>query len=941
MATPYTHVKRKTFNNAARYVRMVDIYRSPISSEWLTERDQIHEENNHYLNQAIWETGFHEEAFKVLANGVANQVKVLAAPYLSNLFAIVAPGKVIHMDSDENVAVGAPPGAGSRVDLLYMDIYEQEVDMTGDADIEDPEYANLQTISKIQTVVEFKVAVGTTVLPALPVDDSTYADMSSTIYSGGTWSHTYLPLAYITRYAGVTNVTDSTITDVRPILMTVPHSDHMPAATRLQNDSFVGTPANVEEELDQIRTQIKTVMGVHSSSWLSAPVATIEELMAMIGAIPLDVSETRDSGTLPPLANMSKSFNVVSGSPFHLGLGPSTAVTVSADAIHDSILEGACDGSNAILVWGYDVGAGVLGLKASASIDGGVTWGAPFVVESTHVVDAASCIHRGMVAVSGDYACIAYYDTTDGRIKIQRYVFSTATLTLEFDAAPATAYKSGHGPWISIDGGNGVCVWAEKAGGAPSDLVVAHTYSIDSYDTWAAEVTLVTANSGASYIIPSCKVYGANALVAWSEDTTNQPASKYGAVNGGIAGGTSRNFVATLPQASYDAYSITLGGTTGICAQVYNAGATPWKGLHVSSKDGNNVWGAIESFTTDYFKYPEVCQDGNGNFMVGVAQHPMAASFNNVVVYGFVYGVWDGTFKTLYAAGGNVSRLRMSSGGDKKFLLAFHEDGGPTNNWAYAQPEQGVFVWSDLGTTSWSENGVLFVADFKNGGGLFAADGSVLASGLLASGAIAGYLSSSPYTADIAAPYDISRWDRLLFRGDDGTAGATPNTAGSPILVTIQDQAYANILPNLPLSVIAADPADSPSGFYHYTGKMFSSGNEKEYQFIMSSRKQTFAAAAGQTLFTITNGFTGTLGGVSGFCAVVKNGELLNEGEYAVILLAGTVTLSVAAALNDSVVVYYDLNITEYTLNLLWALTKGVAEEESPSIYDATFRYEV
>lgn len=131
---------------------------------------------------------FFGDTFKVVASGVANQVTVKAG----NL--AVLGGNIVYLAVDTPVILAIPPTSGTRVDKIYLHLYESEVTSMSDTSIKHPSLP--ETAVRIQLNVDLSIASGVNI----PVDTAT---------------DKYVLLANVSRSVGVSTILQEHITDGR------------------------------------------------------------------------------------------------------------------------------------------------------------------------------------------------------------------------------------------------------------------------------------------------------------------------------------------------------------------------------------------------------------------------------------------------------------------------------------------------------------------------------------------------------------------------------------------------------------------------------------------------------------------------------------------------------------------------------------------------------
>ena len=108
------------------------------------------------------------------------------------------------------VAPLAPPSTGSRVDLIYLDVWDREVTAAEDDSLVNP-MIGVESSVRLRREWAVRVRPGSLAVPA--PNDSDYLS-----------EHSYLPLAQLTRQAGATAIPSSTLADLRARNLLVPPS---------------------------------------------------------------------------------------------------------------------------------------------------------------------------------------------------------------------------------------------------------------------------------------------------------------------------------------------------------------------------------------------------------------------------------------------------------------------------------------------------------------------------------------------------------------------------------------------------------------------------------------------------------------------------------------------------------------------------------------------
>lgn len=190
-------ITRDTFDTTKHYDKLVLQQGVPlVDADFNESQDILRNRLNTIIEKAIGDA-FVGDGFKIVGTGAANDFTIKAG----NGFVF---GKVAVKETDESYKTQAdfvvydaltPPGADTRTDTIYLDVYEAPIDGTDDPNIIDPTYG-AEVCQRIKLMYVVRVAVG----GACPAN------------AGG---HVYTTLATMLRTAGQSTIEVGDVTDAR------------------------------------------------------------------------------------------------------------------------------------------------------------------------------------------------------------------------------------------------------------------------------------------------------------------------------------------------------------------------------------------------------------------------------------------------------------------------------------------------------------------------------------------------------------------------------------------------------------------------------------------------------------------------------------------------------------------------------------------------------
>lgn len=188
-------ISRDTFDPSKNYNMVVAQQNHALLDAEFNELQDIIKWRNKNIANSIFGTGAIGEGFGVKATGVNNTVAIKAGIFINK-------GDYVHLIEDYTLSgLTTPAIGGTRIDIVYADYYDEEIDSSADTDLKDP-VLNVETCIRNKTTIEIKIKEGTVVdtVPSLPA-----------VLTG----HSVFIIAYLYRADADASVTSAMITDQR------------------------------------------------------------------------------------------------------------------------------------------------------------------------------------------------------------------------------------------------------------------------------------------------------------------------------------------------------------------------------------------------------------------------------------------------------------------------------------------------------------------------------------------------------------------------------------------------------------------------------------------------------------------------------------------------------------------------------------------------------
>lgn len=194
-------LSRRTFNVANRYETVVFQEGTHPADFEMVELQDIQNNEREAFIEALLTDGAIGTAFKATGGtGAGNSVFIGVGPAYVGGLRLLMPDSIHQLVAGQyiyNMSIATP--AVARVDLVYLDIFVDDVTSAMDPNIEDPTLGPGAYRERVRYTISVSENVTSATPPTLPI------------------GHTAMPVCLVTRRAGDPSINVADVTDVRPI----------------------------------------------------------------------------------------------------------------------------------------------------------------------------------------------------------------------------------------------------------------------------------------------------------------------------------------------------------------------------------------------------------------------------------------------------------------------------------------------------------------------------------------------------------------------------------------------------------------------------------------------------------------------------------------------------------------------------------------------------
>jgi len=186
---------RDTFDPTKNYNKVLAQQNHALLDAEYNELQDIIKHRNKNITKSIFGTGAIGDGYLVKSTGVNNTIRIKSGMFINQ-------GDYVHLLEDYTLSgLTTPAIGGVRIDVVYADYYNEEIDSSADTNLKDP-VLNVETCIRYKTKIEIKIQEGTVVgvTPALPA-----------VLTG----HNVFIIAYLARLDADPTITDIMIQDMR------------------------------------------------------------------------------------------------------------------------------------------------------------------------------------------------------------------------------------------------------------------------------------------------------------------------------------------------------------------------------------------------------------------------------------------------------------------------------------------------------------------------------------------------------------------------------------------------------------------------------------------------------------------------------------------------------------------------------------------------------
>lgn len=187
------NISRDSFSESKRYDKVILQQGVPLTDYDFNESQDIQRTKLRRVIKELFGDGALGDGFKVLQASTPNQTVIIKAG------TIYVQGYRVTLDANTTVSMPAAPTSGTRIDMVYAEVTEQEIDATIDPDIVHPKLVGVKPTARVKISVAFKVET------SVPVDTTTVK---------------YYKLAEVTRAANDNAISTAEIKDSRAVKAT-------------------------------------------------------------------------------------------------------------------------------------------------------------------------------------------------------------------------------------------------------------------------------------------------------------------------------------------------------------------------------------------------------------------------------------------------------------------------------------------------------------------------------------------------------------------------------------------------------------------------------------------------------------------------------------------------------------------------------------------------